>query len=427
MKLTLATTATAGAAICAIVAMWPGGKATEPEPVARFRTRLQTFDTVFATTFQVVRRRDGSIPMHTRGGADERLFRWDGARGVGTWQGSKGRWTYYDDHLTWLFGGPEGTPMEFGSDVDASIQELWEEIRDGMPNSTFTWVHRAPTLPDNDAIGDVWLVDLPFAWAAGFDVYVKLTDDAGVTRLGIHDPVAGKWLLEPVKIDTTWDVPLKDDFHERFQGENEGFGDHYFHDTTGVTSRFEFDPVGTGQPPIYPDPRYPTYAWTSAAWDSSCVKDRVTTKAVHLAFDWDPATAPSGDRALDAMAAGCRVGVKATTETRFTLTDGASAQFAGTVAVRDQAGVTLWSAPMTSNFTAPAGGGKRWTPVERKFDLPLNIQPQSLELTLDGTLTWRCTKNGPATNRVAVSLHDRGRPEMAWPGCWPEMGVLNVP
>lgn len=410
----------------ATVALWPAAEATPPQPVARFQLHMEAFQTAWVKVTQNRYPPSGGT-MH--GDANRYLLRVDATRDLGTFSGGDAsRWVYRDGRLTWAYGGVEVTPTEFGPETEDPIADLWEEARDGFPNTTFTWFQNPPGDDGSGRPSSAWRLDLPFPWAENLGVFVALTEQGDPRGFAVYDDVGERWLVRFASLEVRWDVPLKDDTDHRHRTEEDEYGARYpYHELDGTRSPFTLDPVGTGQPSLDSPALWPYTAWTSAAWNAPCVAGVTTTKTVHLAYTWDATTAGSADRALDALISGCRVGMETTMETRFTLSNGASAGFQGQLRLRDQTGALLWSAPVNRSWNAPAGGGKNWTPIQRQWEVPAGVQPATLTLALDGTLTWKCTQAGPAVNQVGISLRDRGTPELHWPGCYPELGILNIP
>lgn len=399
--------------------------APAPRPVAAFRERMRTARTAWVG-IDVVREPSPHGPLHDRR-PETWLLRVDAERELATMTGD-GRWVYRDRRLTWAHTGFDEPPLELGPWHEDSLAELWAEARAGFPTSRLTWTPESSVTGPGRPPGDALRVDLPFAWARDWEIYVGIQEDGKPTWLAIFDTAGSWWKVPRTALDVRFDVPLLDDTDHRFRSPDieESSALRPWHELGAVRSPFRSDHTGTAQPPPFNPRGFVASDFTAAAWDAPCVPGTTTTRDVRLSWTWDPARAKSADRALIAMAGGCRMAVEATLETRFTLTDGASARFEGALTLRDDMNGVVWSAPVDQAWTAPPGGGKRWTRVPVHGDLRKGVHPQWLALALDGTLTWTCTKAGPAGNQVGIARVER-EPELHWPGCFPEYGFVTGP
>ena len=350
------------------------------------------------------------------------LLRIDADRELGTLTSGGYRWVYRDRRLTWAYAGPEEPPRETGPEREEPLAELWAEARAGFPNTRFTWTSASTVAEPGRPPADCWRLELPFEWARFWAVYVGIQEDGRPTWVSIFVTAGEYWELRHTTLDVRFDVPLMDDTGHRFRYPDieEWSALRPWHELDAVRSPFRSEYAGTAQPPAFNPQGRVASDFTAAAWDAPCVPGVTSTAPVHLTWKWYPSHAKSADRALMAMVAGCRVSMEATFETQFTLTDGASSSFEGELAMVDVG----WSAPIENAWSAPTGGGKRWTRLPFQADLPKGVSPERLTLVLDGTLTWTCTKAGPATNQVGIALVG-GPPELHWPGCYPEYGFLT--
>jgi len=405
--------------------------AEEVLPLERFKQRMMTFETFFA---------------HVGGQGGERhsfadvplVLRWDAWQGVGGADSTGGsrRW------LTWAGEASHGRAtlgaeiMFYGPVVDAAIAELWAEARAGFPNTAFTHMF-PPIYPENLPLGRgmsyitpaastwYWKVELPFAWAEPYDVYLELDEAGNPTSFLLQEAgaPAGTWLSHRgMKVE--WDVPLRPDFDRRTGYiDTEAYGGAYWHDEGGVRSRFTHDPAASTAEPTWQRPDAPPTGYTQLVWNGPCTANTLVSETVHQEFHWDADTDLNGIRGLDAMDAGCVVNVNVNAHTWFQATPKAKVTFNGSLTLKTPEGVVIATTPLQSVLEAPAGAKKQsWSPHEKVLPLPAGVEYPELDLVLDGTLTHKCVVAGPAENQAAIQMFGA---QLKWPGCWPEMGILT--